>query len=352
MDSINYNRQMLQTGFMVMDPFTGAVKAWVGGIDFRTYKFDHVNLSTKRQVGSSIKPFLYSLAIEDFNFTPATSCPAIQQFFPEYNDYVPAKAGSHWSPGPYPMAYGLAWSINEVAAYIMKSFGPQGPQRFAEFLKQINIPTNVQPYPSMALGACELSLYEMLGAYTMFPTEGINTEPFYITRIEDKHGNVLDNFIPPHKEVLSQQTAYTMTRMMQGTVTSAPLKACANALAWPKWAERPAPPTITQICGSWAIPHSCSPAPGSAAMNGLSISKTDRPMAVISPGPSGNFSSPKPSPTNPSASTATPDSSGPTASTTICNSTTTANWINRCPREPKAPTRAMATQISTSIRQK
>ena len=73
MDSIRYNRQMLQTGFMVMDPFTGAVKAWVGGVDFRTYKFDHVNLNTKRQVGSSIKPFLYSLAIEDFNFTPATS---------------------------------------------------------------------------------------------------------------------------------------------------------------------------------------------------------------------------------------------------------------------------------------
>jgi penicillin-binding protein 1A len=218
LDSIKYNRQMLQTGFMVMDPFTGAVKAWVGGIDFRTYKFDHVNINTKRQVGSSIKPFLYSLAIEDFNFTPSTVCPAVQQFFPEYNAYVPARSGSHWEPGPYPMAYGLAWSINEVAAYLMKSFGPQGPQRFAEFLKQIQIPTAVQPYPSMALGACELSLYEMLGGYTMFPSGGINTQPYYISRIEDKHGNVLANFAPEHKEVLSQSTAYTMTRMMQGTV--------------------------------------------------------------------------------------------------------------------------------------
>ncbi|HEV2354442.1 MAG TPA: penicillin-binding transpeptidase domain-containing protein, partial [Puia sp.] len=78
-------------------------------------------------------------------------------------------------------------------------------------------PTNVTPYPSMALGACELSLYEMLGSYTMFPAEGINTEPYYITRIEDKHGNVVASFISEHKEVLSQQTAYTMTRMMQGT---------------------------------------------------------------------------------------------------------------------------------------
>ena len=221
LDSIKYHRQMLQTGFMVMDPFTGAVKAWVGGIDFRTYKFDHVNLNTKRQVGSSIKPFLYSLAIEDFNFTPTTECPAVQQFFPEYNGYVPARAKSHWSPGPYPMAYGLAWSINEVAAYLMKSFGPQGPQRFSEFLKQIDIPTAVTPYPSNALGACELSLYEMLGGYTMFPSGGINTEPYYIARIEDKHGNVLDDFSgqgPQHKEVLSQSTAYTMTRMMQGPV--------------------------------------------------------------------------------------------------------------------------------------
>jgi penicillin-binding protein 1A len=183
MDSIKYHRQMLQTGFMVLDPFTGAVKAWVGGIDFRTYKFDHVNIGTKRQVGSSIKPFLYSLALEDFNFTPTTQCPAIQQFFPEYNAYVPARGGSHWEPGPYPMAYGLAWSINEVAAYLMKSFGPQGPQRFAEFLKQIGVQTNAQPYPSMALGACELSLYEMLGGYTMFPTEGIHTDPYYISRI-------------------------------------------------------------------------------------------------------------------------------------------------------------------------
>ena len=218
LDSIKYNRQMLQTGFMVMDPFTGAVKAWVGGIDFRTYKFDHVNINTKRQVGSSIKPFLYSLAIEDFNFTPSTICPAVQQYFPEYNAYVPAKSGSHWEPGPYPLAYGLGWSINEVAAYLMKSFGPQGPQRFAEFLKQIQIPTAVQPYPSMALGACELSLYEMMGGYTMFPSIGINTQPYYISRIEDKHGNVLATFVPQHKEVLSQSTAYTMTRMMQGTV--------------------------------------------------------------------------------------------------------------------------------------
>jgi penicillin-binding protein 1A len=216
LDSIKYHRQMLQTGFMVMDPITGAVKAWVGGIDFKTYKFDHVNINTKRQVGSSIKPFLYGLAIEDFNFTPQTECETKQQFFPEYNAYVPARPDRHTEP--MTMANGLAWSVNGVAAYIMKQFGPEGPKRFADFLHQINIPTTVQPYPSLALGACELSLFEMLWGYTIFPSGGFSTEPYYITRIEDKHGNILDRRSPERKEVISQATAYTMTRMMQGPV--------------------------------------------------------------------------------------------------------------------------------------
>jgi penicillin-binding protein 1A len=216
MDSIKYTQAMLQTGFMVMDPITGAVKAWVGGIDFKTYKFDHVNINTKRQVGSSIKPFLYSLAIEDFNFTPETECEATQQYFPKYKGFVPAKNSGR--TGTRTMATGLAWSINEVAAYIMKSFGDDGPQRFSDFIKEINIPTKVTPYPSLALGACELSLYEMLWGYTMFPSGGFSTKPYYISRIEDKNGKVLARFDTDRKEVLSQATAYTMVRMMQGPV--------------------------------------------------------------------------------------------------------------------------------------
>src|SRR5258708_32588457 len=217
LDSIKYHRQMLQTGFMVMDPLSGAVKAWVGGIDPKTYKFDHVNINTKRQVGSTIKPFLYGLAIEDFNFTPQTQCEAVQQYFPEYDAYVPARARRK-AGGTRTMADGLAWSVNEVAAYIMKSFGPEGPQRLAEFIHQVGIPTPVQPYPSLALGACELSLYEMLWGYSIFPSGGFSTQPYYISRIEDKHGNVLARFAPEHKEVISQSTAYTMARMMQGPV--------------------------------------------------------------------------------------------------------------------------------------
>jgi penicillin-binding protein 1A len=221
-DSIKYHREMLQTAFMVMDPMTGQVKAWVGGIDFKNYKYDHVNLKTKRQVGSSIKPFLYSLAIEEYGFTPETECEATQQYFPG-SGYVPAKNTGR--TGTRTMANALAWSVNEVAAYLIKQ---TTPQRFAEFLKQINIPTKVEPYPSISLGAVDLSLYEMLWGYSMFPTSGFSTKPVYITRIEDKNGNVLARFETERKEVISQATAYTMTRMMQGVVdygTAAGLRA-------------------------------------------------------------------------------------------------------------------------------
>jgi penicillin-binding protein 1A len=212
MDSIRYHREMLQTAFMVMDPLTGQVKAWVGGIDFKTYKFDHVNIKTKRQVGSAIKPFLYALAVEEFGFTPETQCEATAQYFP----------GSGWVPandrgltGTRSLASGLTWSINEVAAYLIKQ---TTPERFAEFIKQINIPTKVKPYPSISLGAVDLSLYEMMWGYTMFPGGGFSTKPVYITRIEDKNGNVLARFDTQRKEVISQSTAYTMARMMQGPV--------------------------------------------------------------------------------------------------------------------------------------
>jgi len=210
-DSIKYYREMLQTAFMVMDPLSGQVKAWVGGIDFKNFKYDHVNIKTKRQVGSSIKPFLYALAIEEFGFTPETQCEATAQYFPG-SGWVPAKNTGR--TGTRSLATGLTWSINEVAAYLIKQ---TTPQRFADFVGQI-IPTKIQPYPSIALGTCDLSLYEMLWGYSMFPGGGFSTKPVYLTRIEDKNGNVIARFDTQRKEVISQTTAYTMARMMQGPV--------------------------------------------------------------------------------------------------------------------------------------
>ncbi|PWT77398.1 MAG: peptidoglycan glycosyltransferase [Bacteroidetes bacterium] len=214
LDSIKYHRQMLQTSFMAMDPMSGAVKAWVGGIDFKSYKYDHVNINTKRQVGSSIKPLLYSQAIEDVGFTPETPCENQAQMFDGYG-MVPARGLCKGNGVSVSMATALTWSLNCASAYIMKQVTPK---RFVEFLKNINIQSPLEPYPSICLGAVNISLYEMMWGYSMFPSGGFSTKPYYISRIEDKNGNVLARFDTERKEVINQNTAYTMCRMMQGPV--------------------------------------------------------------------------------------------------------------------------------------
>jgi penicillin-binding protein 1A len=213
LDSIKYNHQMMQTAFLAMDPMSGAVKAWIGGIDFKTYKFDHANINTKRQVGSSIKPLLYADAIEDAGFSPETIVDNEAQYFDGFG-LVPA--GGKCELGPQvTMANALAHSLNCASASIMKQVTPK---RFVDFLHNINIKSKMEAYPSLCLGAIEISLYEMMWGYTMFPAGGFSTKPYYIARIEDKNGNVLDRFDTERKEVISQNTAYTMCRMMQGTV--------------------------------------------------------------------------------------------------------------------------------------
>ncbi|OSZ77448.1 peptidoglycan glycosyltransferase [Chitinophagaceae bacterium IBVUCB2] len=214
LDSIKYHRQMEQASFMAMDPVTGEVLAWVGGINFKTYKFDHVNLKTKRQVGSTIKPFLYTQAMEERGFTPETECENTAQNFGG-DAWVPA--GKKCPGGSISMANALAYSKNCATAYIMKQVGPK---QFSEFLSRINIPTVVKPFPSIALGTCDLSMYEMLWGYTIFAGRGFSTKPYSISRIEDRNGNVIKrfDFNINRKEAVSEITAYTMARMMQGTV--------------------------------------------------------------------------------------------------------------------------------------
>lgn len=216
LDSIKYHRQMLQTGFMVMDPITGEVRAWVGGIDFKTYKFDHANIKTKRQVGSAIKPLLYCQAMEERGFTMETPVVDEQQSFGSLG-LVPA-TGKTCTGRTMTMASALAWSRNCATAYIMKQVGPA---QFANFLERIQIPTKVDPYPSIALGSCDLSLFEMMWSYTIFPGRGFSTKPYFITRIEDRNGNVIKRFdySQNRKEVVSEVTAYQMCKMMEGVVT-------------------------------------------------------------------------------------------------------------------------------------
>jgi penicillin-binding protein 1A len=210
-DSIKYLEQVIQSGFLAIDPESGDIKAWVGGPDFRYFKNDHV--LTTRQVGSTIKPFLYCLAMMN-GFSPSTMVPDQPVAFPKFHWVSKNDEGGG---GPdVTLETGLAASLNHVAAYLIKQLTPKV---FADFLKtRINITSKVPPYPSIALGTPEISLYEMVRGYSIFPNKGLMAEPLLITRIEDRNGNILANFSPKKHEVISQNTAATMVRMMEGVV--------------------------------------------------------------------------------------------------------------------------------------
>ncbi len=219
-DSLKYHKQILQTGFLAVDPFTGEVKAWVGGVDFRTFKYDHVNINTRRQVGSTMKPLLYSLAIEKAGFTPNTIVQDQQQMFDGYG-MVP-NTSKTCTGASMPMAQALAESRNCASAYIMKQINGKGNEAAKElvaYLKKCNVQADIQPYPAIALGSCEISLFEMVQAYTMFPGAGYNAQPFFINRIEDKNGNVLESFSPQRRKIIDEVTAYSVVSMMQGVIS-------------------------------------------------------------------------------------------------------------------------------------
>jgi penicillin-binding protein 1A len=202
-DSIKYHKQILQTNFAAMDPRTGEIKCWVGGIDFKWFKFDHV--TQMRQVGSSFKPFVYALAIDEAGYTPETVIPGGSLTL----------GGKTISGGAGTVAYCLAHSKN-IAAW--RLIGQVGVKRTIEFIQTCGIKTKVPPYYSIALGAAEIPLMEMLQGYTMFPNKGLNTEPIMLNRIEDKSGNMLEEFTTTTKQVIAEADAYTMASLMQGVI--------------------------------------------------------------------------------------------------------------------------------------
>lgn len=202
-DSIKYHKQIMQTSFVAMDPLTGEVKCWVGGNDFKWFKFDHV--TANRQVGSTFKPLLYTLAVQDAG----------------YNLQTPIAGGSITlggktiTGGGGTMAYCLAQSKNAAAYRLMQIIGVS---KTIEFAKACGIKVAIPPYPSIALGSAEIPMLQMLQSYTMFPNKGYNTEPIFLTRIEDKNGNLLEDFQSEVKQVVSEADAYTMVKLMQGVV--------------------------------------------------------------------------------------------------------------------------------------
>ena len=204
-DSIKYHKQILQTSFVAMDPKTGEVKCWVGGNDFRWFKYDHV--TALRQVGSTIKPLIYTLAVQDAAYTPSTII-----------EGGPVKYGNEmrtFSGGGGTLANCLAFSKNTASVRLTNLVGVN---RIIEFAKSVGIKAKLPPFTSIALGSAEIPMLEMLGAYSMFPNKGFSDEPIFMSRIEDKNGNLLEEFTSESKQAISEKDAFTMVRLMQGVV--------------------------------------------------------------------------------------------------------------------------------------
>lgn len=217
MDSIRYYKGFLQAGFMAMEPQTGYVRAWVGGIDFHHFKYDHVKES-KRQVGSTFKPFVYALAIQE-GWSPCDQIPNVKTCITTETDeeWCPENSDNKLNGQMLTLKKALANSVNYVTAYIMKQFGPAA---VVEFAKNVGITSPLDPVPSLCLGTADISLYEMTGAYSTFVNKGTWIEPTFITRIEDRNGKVLEEFIPASREVLSEEKAFLMVNLMEGVVSS------------------------------------------------------------------------------------------------------------------------------------
>lgn len=215
LDSIRYYKGFLRSGFMSIDPKTGAVKAYVGGLDYPHFMYDMVSLG-RRQVGSTIKPFLYSLAMEN-GFTPCDYAPNRQQTY--------IVAGRPWTPRNVsharygqmvPLKWGLAQSNNWISAYLMSKLNPN---QFVQILHDFGIHNpDIHPSLSLCLGPCEVSVSEMVSAYTVFANHGIRTAPMFVSRIEDNEGNTIATFQPRMNEVIGAANAMKMLTMLMGVV--------------------------------------------------------------------------------------------------------------------------------------
>ncbi|TRX53804.1 penicillin-binding protein [Fulvivirga sp. M361] len=215
LDSIKYYKHFLHTGMMSMDPRTGHIKAWVGGINHKYFKYDHVRQG-KRQPGSTFKSFVYGTAIEQ-GYPPCYEVVDGMVTIP-----VP---GGTWSPpnsdGTYgtgekmTIRQGMARSVNTITAHLMKEVKPENVVNFA---KRVGIESNLEAVPSLALGVNDVSVFELVGAYGTFANLGIYTRPYFISRIEDKNGNVIATWVPETRQAISEQTAYKMLYMLKGGV--------------------------------------------------------------------------------------------------------------------------------------
>jgi penicillin-binding protein 1A len=216
LDSIKYYKYIMRSAFMVEDPHFGYVKAYVGGPDFRYFKYDAVS-EQKRQIGSTVKPFLYTLAIQD-GLSPCYEVANIPQTF-DIGDtvpYIPKSTGKKEDIGKIvTLKWGLAKSENNISAWLMKQFGPAP---LVDIMHRMGIRGYIPSVVSLFLGPVDVKLEDMVGAYGTFANKGVYTRPMYVTRIEDKNGNIISKFTPRIEEVISEEQAYLMLDLLQGVV--------------------------------------------------------------------------------------------------------------------------------------
>lgn len=217
-DSIRYYKRHLRSSFIAMTPDKGEIKAYVGGPDFKAFQYDNARQS-KRQIGSTIKPFLYTLAMQE-GMSPCDEVANVPQTFIIAEDKI-------WTPkstdrdeyigNMVTLKWGLAKSSNNISAYLMKQYGPEA---MVEMMRKMGVGSFLDPVPPLCVGSANISLYEMVAAYNTFPSKGVYVRPLFVTRIEDNEGNVLARFSTKKREAISDQTAYLMANLMQGVVNT------------------------------------------------------------------------------------------------------------------------------------
>ena len=215
-DSIRYYKSMLRTAFVAMEPGTGHVKAYVGGPNYRYFKYDNVRQG-KRQVGSTIKPFLYTLAMQE-GMTPCDKVVDLPQTFeiPGGDTWTPRSTDSEkWIGKTVTLKWGLTNSSNNISAYLMKQFGPEA---MADMMRRMGIQSHIDEVPALCVGPADITLWEMVAAYNTFPSKGVYVAPLYVTRIEDSQGNVITEFTGKKKEAIGENTAFLMVNLMEGVV--------------------------------------------------------------------------------------------------------------------------------------
>jgi penicillin-binding protein 1A len=214
-DSIRYYKSFLRASFMAMEPQTGFVKAYVGGPNYRFFKYDNAR-QAKRQVGSTIKPFLYTLAMQE-GYTPCYKVVNVPQtFIVGDTTWTPKSTDKdEWIGKSVTLKWGLTRSSNNISAYLMRQFGPFA---MVDMCRKLGVNSFLDPVVSLCLGPADLTLFEMVGAYNTYPSRGVHVEPMFVLRIEDKAGNVLSNFTARKREAISEETAYLMVNLMQGVV--------------------------------------------------------------------------------------------------------------------------------------